>query len=213
MQPSACGHSGCCQLGAFLSPTNRVEHLSLLIPCLCNSPGMCLQMFPLFPVEFCLIIELSMFSVCSRQTCFPRYGFCKCFPLIGFAFLFCVCRRTKMFNFNGIQLMNLPVELWSQGFHCCVANLACAGVSTRPSVRGVPSAPSLAYPTRDSALALQCGRRPAHVAVSSPSGVCPPAASSTAPLGQLAFCIPGLFPGSRVFGALFYLLSRDRPSL
>lgn len=57
VQPSACGHVGCCQFGAFLSLTNHAERLSLLIPRLRNFPAVCLQIFLSFPLSFVSLLS------------------------------------------------------------------------------------------------------------------------------------------------------------
>lgn len=115
-------------------------------------------------------------------------------------FFICVfVEEQKCLPLTESNSMDLPVESWSGGFYCRVANLACSGGSTRSLFvecpvhhRQLPAARAARWLSRG-------GRRP-----SSPGGllsfrVRPPAASSAAPPGSLTFCMPRLFPGSCVF--------------
>lgn len=95
--------------------------------------------------------------------------------------------------------MDLPVESWSGGFYCRVANLACSGGSTRSLFvecpvhhRQLPAARAARWLSRG-------GRRPSSPGGLLSFGVRPPAALSAAPPGSLTFCMPRLFPGSCVF--------------
>lgn len=78
---------GCCQFGAFLSRTNRVECLSRLVARLCNSPAMCLQTSLSLLLSFVSLLSYQD-SLCVLDRRVLSYEFCKCFSLIWFAFSF-----------------------------------------------------------------------------------------------------------------------------
>lgn len=155
--------------------------------------------FPLSPVEFCLVIELSRFPVCSRQTC-------SLVRILQTFFFNLVCFFTFVFVEERRCLILVKPTWWIFLLSGGPGGFIAALITWL--VPGSALAPLCSWCVQCTVISSLPPGAPAHLAVSSPFGVCPSAAPPTAPPGRLALCMPGLFPGFRVFGALFYSLSQ-----